>query len=300
MNETINPSHEQKLVSVIIPCYNQGQYLGEAIKSVLNQTYTPFEIVVVNDGSTDQTSEVAQGFHPGVKQIQQANQGPSIARNRGLAETRGDYIVFLDADDRMLPHALETGVTHLDANPDCAFVSGHIRFIENHGATGSDPQQECIDNDPYLALLQYNYIWTPSVVMFRRKVFDTTSGFSPNHHGAEDWELYLRICRRSPVFCHHKIVAEYRTGNQSLSKQSARMLIDCLAVLRKERVYVAGNQAYEAALKVGMSRAQKYYGEPLIAEIRSLMGKHQWKQAFQKMVVLLKYDPGRLVKYIYG
>jgi glycosyltransferase involved in cell wall biosynthesis len=300
MNETIDPSNHPKLISVIIPCYNQGQYLGEAIESVLNQTYTPVEIVVVDDGSTDQTSEVAQRFYPRVSRFRQSNQGPSTARNKGLAETTGDYVVFLDADDRMLPHALETGAAHLDANPDCAFVSGHIRFIGDQEIAGSEPQKDCIDNDPYLALLQYNYIWTPSVVMFRRTVFATTSGFSPNHYGAEDWELYLRICRKLSVLCHHKIVAEHRTHDQSLSNQSARMLIDCLAVLRKERAYVTGNQIYEAALKSGMSRAQQYYGEPLIAEIRSLMGRHQWKQAIHKMVVLLKYDPGRLVKSIYG
>src|SRR5215210_2105808 len=94
------------LVSVIIPCYNQAHFLGEAIESVLGQSYPNFEIVVVDDGSPDDTAEVAARY-PEVRYICQDNQGLSAARNTGLGQSEGEYVVFLDADDRLLPEALE-------------------------------------------------------------------------------------------------------------------------------------------------------------------------------------------------
>jgi glycosyltransferase involved in cell wall biosynthesis len=105
---------EAGLVSVVIPCYNQARFLGEAIESVLSQSYRAFEVVVVDDGSTDNTSEVVAryaGADAGVRLIRQENRGLAGARNRGLAEAEGEYVVFLDSDDRLLPDALQVGVT---------------------------------------------------------------------------------------------------------------------------------------------------------------------------------------------
>src|SRR4028119_1234933 len=109
------------LVSVIIPCYNQAYFLGEAIESVLAQSYPHFEIVVVDDGSTDNTSEVAARY-PGVRCIRQENRGLAGARNEGIRHSSGSYLVFLDADDRLLPEALAVGLRHLKERPECAFV----------------------------------------------------------------------------------------------------------------------------------------------------------------------------------
>src|SRR5918995_1252705 len=124
-----DPQKEQEvvagLVSVVIPCYNQAHFLVEAIESVLAQSYPRFEIVVVDDGSTDDTSEVAARY-PGVRYVYQNNQGVSAARNSGLARSEGEYVVFLDADDRLLPEALEAGLRCLEARPECAFVSGYF------------------------------------------------------------------------------------------------------------------------------------------------------------------------------
>ena len=115
----VNSNHQHglktPLVSVVIPCYNQAHFLGEAIESVLKQTYKHFEIVVVDDGSTDNTSEVARRYS-GIRCIEQANQGLSAARNTGIRESKGEYLVFLDADDRLRPIALEAGL--LDATED--------------------------------------------------------------------------------------------------------------------------------------------------------------------------------------
>src|SRR5215212_6268835 len=123
-------------VSVVIPCYNQAHFLGEAIESVLSQRYTDVEVIVVDDGSQDDTQGVASSYaarDPRVRLVRQNNRGLAGARNRGLAESRGEYVVFLDSDDRLAEGALEVGVRELEANPDCAFVSGHYRPISADG-----------------------------------------------------------------------------------------------------------------------------------------------------------------------
>src|SRR5829696_6977365 len=129
------------LVSVVIPCYNQAHFLEEAIESVLAQSYKDFEIIVIDDGSTDDTGEVA-GRYPRVRLFRQDNQGLAAARNAGLWRSKGEYLVFLDADDRLLPWALEVGLKHLRAHPECAFVSGYYRPIAVDGSPLPLPLQQ--------------------------------------------------------------------------------------------------------------------------------------------------------------
>src|ERR687898_3129642 len=118
------------LVTVVIPCYNQAHFLGEAIESVLSQSYPNFEILVVDDGSPDDTSEVASRYPPQqVRLISQKNQGVSAARNTGIGHARGEYVVFLDADDRLLPEALEAGGGGPGARPERALVSGRAHHL---------------------------------------------------------------------------------------------------------------------------------------------------------------------------
>ncbi|MCA1616983.1 MAG: glycosyltransferase family 2 protein [Acidobacteria bacterium] len=115
------------LASVIIICYNQARFLGEAIESVLRQTYKHYEIVVMDDGSTDDPAAVAARY-PGVRFFTQPNQGTAGAtRNSGFRKSRGEYLVFLDADDRLLPNALGVGVAGLTGHPECGFAVG--RFL---------------------------------------------------------------------------------------------------------------------------------------------------------------------------
>ena len=144
-------------VSVVIPCYNQARFLGEAIQSVLSQGYTDFEIIVVDDGSKDGTEEVASGYakeDSRVRLIRQENRGLPEARNRGLAESGGEYVVFLDSDDRLVGEALEVGVRELEAHPGCAFVSGICRKITADGSIVPEWEQFRVRDDPYLELLR--------------------------------------------------------------------------------------------------------------------------------------------------
>src|SRR5918995_2122102 len=131
---------QEDLVTVVIPCYNQAHFLSEAIESVLAQDHPHIEVVVVDDGSTDNTAKVAARC-PQVHLIRQHNQGLSAARNAGLESSHRDYIVFLDADDRLLPGAVGAGLEVLRAHPECAFAFGHYRYVTNDGVALPVPQQ---------------------------------------------------------------------------------------------------------------------------------------------------------------
>ena len=140
-----------RLISVIVPCYNQAHFLTEAIASILSQTYSHYEIVVVDDGSTDNTAEVAGRF-PGVRCVCQDNRGLAAARNTGILSSNGDYLVFLDADDRLLPHALKAGLDCLSAHPECAFVAGRCARIGGDGQSLPTTEDAGLDGDPYSRL----------------------------------------------------------------------------------------------------------------------------------------------------
>lgn len=216
--------NQAPLVSVIIPCYRQAHYLDDAIQSVLAQTYRHFEIIVVNDGSPDNTSEVTARYE-GLKCIRQRNLGLSTARNMGLQASAGDYLVFLDADDRLLPGTLKIGVNSLSAAPpECAFVYGFCELINHDGSPIPTPPRPTITSDHYHALLRENHIWTPGAAMFRRSIFSRVEGFDPAlFRGCEDLDLYLRIAKDFPILCHGKMSLQYRKHAASMSRDKFRM-----------------------------------------------------------------------------
>jgi glycosyltransferase involved in cell wall biosynthesis len=267
--------------------------LGEAIESVLAQSYAHFEIIVVDDGSTDDTSEVATRY-PGVRCISQHNQGlPAAARNRGLALSKGDYLVFLDADDRLLSDAFKVGLESLKAHPECAFVSGHYRNIAADGSLLATPKQPCPDKEHYLEILRANYIYTPAVVMYQRSVFKFVGAFntSLDLRGSEDADLCMRIARDFPVYCHGTVVAEYRIHDSSLSHNAAHMLKASTTARHLQRKYVKGNRRYEDAIKQGVRAAQRHYGGRLAYGVLAHLREQEWKQAIWAMLILLRYYP---------
>ena len=195
-------------VSVVIPCYGQAHFLGEAVESVLSQGHPPRELIVIDDGSPDDVASVVVRF-PSVRCISQGNQGLSVARNAGIEASRGEFIVFLDADDRLLPRALEVGVAALADLSDAAMVWGFNRPIDRQGAVLgaiSNPWDGAAAG--YEDLLRRNIVGPPLGVMFRRFALEQCGGFSPSALTAEDYELYLRLVRRYPIACHGQLIAE--------------------------------------------------------------------------------------------
>lgn len=233
------------LISVVIPCYRQAHYLDEAIRSARAQTYRNLEIIVVDDGSPDNTAEVAARYD-GVKCLRQRNLGLSTARNTGLLASGGEYIVFLDADDRLLPDALETGLHSLRAVPACAFVYGFCQLIDHAGALIPTPPRSAIINNHYHALLKENHIWTPGAAMFRHSIFSQVEGFDPSlFRGCEDLDLYLRITKYFPIHCHGKMILQYRKHRASMSRNEFRMARAINDLFRKHLREVEGERELE-------------------------------------------------------
>src|SRR5215210_774807 len=283
-------------VSVVIPCYNQAHFLGEAIQSVLSQSYPHFEVVVVDDGSQDDNREVASGYardDPRVKLVSQQNSGLAEARNRGLAESVGEYVVFLDSDDCLLPGALEAGVRDLEAHPGCAFVSGQYRAVAADGSLLWKPYEPPAERDGYLMLLQYCF-GMPAVVMYRRWVFNEVGGFDSSVDAAADWDLYLRVARRFPVHHHGHVVAEYRQHGTSMNQRPGLMLKSTVSVLRSQRPHLKDDKRREEGYMVGLRGMQADYGVPLAEDIRDALRQRAWKRALGGMFVLARYFPSGL------
>jgi glycosyltransferase involved in cell wall biosynthesis len=287
-------SVDMPLVSLIIPCYNQAHYLGEAIESVLAQSYANFEIIVVDDGSVDNTAQVATRY-PGVRCIRQDNRGLAAARNTGLRASQGDYLVFLDADDRLLPGALEAGLNCLIAHPEHAFVSGHYRYIAADGSFLVEHPQEKIEEDHYLALLQGNYIGMHATVMYQRAVLEQVGGFNASLPACEDYDLYLRIAKQYPISRHQEAVAEYRQHGANMSGNAVLMLNTALAVLGSQRRYIRANKRYRQAYSAGLRFWRGYYGEKLLGQLVALWTSGEGTQAIEKGISLLRYAPRYLV-----
>ena len=260
-------------VSVVIPCYNHAHFLEQAIESVLKQSYSDFEIIVVDDGSTDNTAEVAGRYSP-VRYVYQENAGLSSARNTGLRHSRGEFLVFLDADDRLLPHALETGISCMREHPECAFVSGHCRVIDSRGAILPSPRQLRIEREHYLALLRGGtYIWCPATVLYRRQIFDFVGGFDPALKRVEDHPLYLRITRDFSVYSHNRIIAEYRRHLSSrLSRDVTAMQRAALAAHSAQWDFVKANSRYREAYDAGTRFWQNDYPfHEMVGRIRDIV-----------------------------
>jgi glycosyltransferase involved in cell wall biosynthesis len=254
-------------VSIIIPCYNTGRYLREAIDSALAQTYRDVEVIVVDDGSTDDSAAIAASY-PNVRLIRQANSGVSAARNRAAAEATSDYLVFLDADDRLLPDAVQIGIDCFREHPEAAFVFGAHRSIAADGSLREVPPHDPARTTGYAELLAGNTLLPPACAVFRRDAVQKAGGFPVGVKLSEDHDLYLRIAREHPVACHGRIVVEYRYHSGNVCRVSPfRTLRASRQTLIRERDFVRGKPELERAWRRGWRHWGRIYGPGMSFEL---------------------------------
>ena len=251
-------------VAVIIPVFNQAHFLADAIMSVLAQTRPADEIIVVDDGSTDDPAAVLTQFKA-VRLIRQDNRGLSAARNAGLQSCATSHVVFLDADDRLLPTALEMGLACIAGRPDCAFVYGGYRHISTNGDPFGPNYLRQIDGDAHLAFLRGNKIGVPASVLYRRDCLLEVNGFDETLRRVQDHDIYLRITQRHPVASHPEIVAEYRKHGQNMSNDHVAQLREALLVLDRHEVRIATDALTRASLRDGRAHKRKYYVSQMLA-----------------------------------
>jgi glycosyltransferase involved in cell wall biosynthesis len=186
MPEALQRTPGQPHVSIIIPCHNYGRFLAEAIESALAQTHAPLEVIVIDDGSTDDSYEVASRFVPTVEALTQPNAGLVAVLNRGLREAAGEYFVILSADDVLRPSYVETLLTALLWQPGAAYAYSAMEYFGSR--TGVFPAKPF---SPAL-LLAGNYI--NATALTRRADALAVGGFHPNPRNAwEDWDIWLRL-----------------------------------------------------------------------------------------------------------
>jgi hypothetical protein len=184
-----------------------------------------------------------------------------------VAHCLGKYVQFLDHDDRLLPKAIEVGVKFLEEQPGCAMAVGEHRYIQADGTEIGYSRKHTIVRSQYEELLEHNFIETPCSVLHRRSALELTGLFDERVQGAEDYELYLRTARQSPVITHDVPVAEYRLHEANTSGNAERMFMVSLEVLKMELPYVQGDREKLRMHRRGIRFVQREFGRRLTREL---------------------------------
>jgi glycosyltransferase involved in cell wall biosynthesis len=218
-------------VSVIIPTYNCARYLPEALDSVLAQTYLDFEIIVVDDGSTDNTQEVLAPYGDQIRVIRQANAGRGAARNAGILAARGEYIAFLDADDLWLPQKLEKQLALFETRPEIAWVySDYAEFGDSRATQTSFFDRRGLRPPPEGQILLHvladlSITWTGTVVA-RRTCFERVGLFDVSFPVVQDGDMWTRLASEFEVACADEVLALYRRHPTQVTSGRNALLFD--------------------------------------------------------------------------
>jgi len=261
-------------ISVIIPCYNDGQYITETVERVLQQTFTPLEIIIVNDGSTDQNTldTLAQlEKHALITVLHKENGRMSAARNYGVIHAKGTYIAALDADDYFDNHFFEKAIPIFQAQPNIAVVTSYIQFFGNHKGASKPRGGNA-----------YNFLFSnqcPACALVRKEVWDQVGGYDESMKlGYEDWEFYIRITQLGlSVHVIPELLLHYRQTDKSTLKNQThpnrKFLIDyilnkhkdwyiqCLSDLINEKqvIYTESRIAFSTIWKLFKNRLTRKY-----------------------------------------
>jgi glycosyltransferase involved in cell wall biosynthesis len=191
--------HKNPLVSVIIPTFNRGWIIKEAIDSVLAQDFSDFELIVVDDGSSDDTAEILAEFSRDIQVIRQSNRGVSAARNRGIEASAGRWIAFLDSDDLWRPQKLSRQVAFFDAHPDAMICQTEEQWIRNGVRVNPKLRHRKFSGMIFERSLALCLV-SPSAVMIRKRLFSDVGLFDESLPACEDYDLWLRVSCRFPVY----------------------------------------------------------------------------------------------------
>lgn len=274
MNTATNPT-----VSVIIPAYNAAPWIAETIDSVLNQTFQDFEVIVVDDGSTDGTTEIVKNYKSQVQYLYKNNGGVGSARNTGIRAARGRYIACVDADDLWLPEKLEVQTQLLEKEPSLAWVYSDGLIFENNSNQNLhlfSQSASMISGDILRPLLLQDFIPCPTPVI-RRDIFENVGFFEEDMslQSVADWDMWLRISAKYPVGFIDKPLVKYRRHSASMTGTSliqpsltSRLTVVDRAISREpERL---GNLRQQAIANVYMTLGHLLMSRGARAEARRM------------------------------
>lgn len=246
-----------KTISVIIPAYNYARYLGEAIDSVFAQTYPALEIVVVDDGSADDTSEVLAGYGDRIRAIRQQNQGVSAARNAGISAARGEYVAFLDADDVWHPSKLEAQMARFDADPNLGLV---YCGAESFNAEGQTMQvwRDGMQGRVAINMLRFDrgVMAAPGCnIVVPKRVAEEIGGFDTRMTVSEDWDFYYRVAARYAIGFTGEALVRYRIHGSGAHRNIPEMEKGMLLALTK--AFASSDPAVQAVRNLSYGRLHR-------------------------------------------
>ncbi len=217
----------KNLVSVIIPAYNAASFIKDAIESVLAQQYPSIEVIVVDDGSNDDTASIAESFNPPVICHRQENGGPPVARNRGLAMAHGEYIAFLDADDLYEPARIQLQIGKLRQNPDTEVIIGRLIREELASKPGEPMVFKPVEAEDQISLQL-------GVCLFRRRVFERVGLMDKGLQHSDDWDWFMRARELGiPMLLHEDIVLRQRLHRNNITRDRSANLHFLSAMLKR-------------------------------------------------------------------
>lgn len=290
-------------VSVIIPTYNRALLVQDAIESVLHQTYPDFEIIVIDDGSTDATQDVLEAYHARMKYLRIPHSGnPATVRNTGLSVAEGEYAAFLDSDDQWLPSKLERQIPFLESDPEIGLVCSNA-FVKYQGQDAEE--QLYLRPDQGFSgllttkLLEQNFIITSTTVI-RRAILVKTGTFSqlPELTALEDYDLWLRISTLSKICFIPEALAIYSEHpEQSLrfTRRPSQHWQGQLAILSRLQKYIDElNPQLDINPKIFSGCAFRYKKNL----IKSQWNERNYVQVFKLCLNILFIHPGQLIKWL--
>jgi glycosyltransferase involved in cell wall biosynthesis len=266
------------LVSIVVPTYNSARYLASTVDSVTAQTFENWELVLIDDGSSDNTVQLSQQLaagNPKIRAIAGSHGGPAVARNEGLrhSDPRSEFVIFLDSDDRWEGKALETLLQALKDNPGCVAAHGLARATDLQGARyeGDDladlmrrrravtpnglTDVPVSEPTTFFAMLVYNWIVTPGTCLIRRSALDKVGAFAPELSLGEDWDLNIRLARAGNLALVDCIVLNWRRHPGSLLSKSRRARWAHLLV-RRRTIRSAFNSPEQRRAALDIMRAE--------------------------------------------
>jgi glycosyltransferase involved in cell wall biosynthesis len=220
------------LISVIIPAYNGEKTIKETIESVLNQTFTDFELIVVNDDSQDSTLDIVNSIGDRrLKVFSYANGGVATNRNRGIKHARGEYIAFLDHDDLWTPDKLESQLKALQENPEAAVAYSWTDYIDENGQFLNPGTHLSFRGNVYQQLLLTNFVENGSNILVKTEALQKVGDFDPSITGADDWDFWLRLARHYHFVPVSSPQVLYRQSSHCASNNLIKQETQCLKAL---------------------------------------------------------------------
>lgn len=275
-------SNNTPVISVIIPVYNGAKTVRETIESVLNQTYHDFEIIVINDGSQDDTLAIINSIqNQKIQLFSYPNAGLSASRNRGFARARGEFIAFLDADDLWTTDKLESQLTALQQNPQAAVAYSWTDHIDECSQFLRPASYTSCSGNVYERLLIGNFISCGSNTLIRTQALSNVGGFDESLKAAEDWDMWLRLAALYEFVVVPRPQVLYRISPYSMSANISRMEAASLQVI--ERAYSQAPQSLQHRKKESLGFLYKFL------MYKALQDCVKWQRGLKAAKVLISY-----------